>query len=92
METRQRTRLFRLIYKAIYLARTALALSRYIDRNGTLSIPGDDGPLLKQVYGDAPIGAADLADRLEQWKQEQFGQTAPAHSTATLCAIARNSG
>lgn len=88
------------IYKAIYLARTALALSRYIDRNGKLSIPGDDGPLLEQVYGDAPIGAADLADRLEQWEQEQFGQDAaerfladdvtlgdPADTAPDMCAI-----
>ena len=88
------------IYKAIYLARTALALSRYIDQNRKLSIPGDDGPLLEQVYGDTPIGAADLADRLEQWEQEQFGQDAaerfladdvtlgaPADTSPDMCAI-----
>ena len=88
------------IYKAIYLARTALALSHCIDQNGKLSIPGDDGPLLEQVYGDATIGAADLADHLEQWEQEQFGQDAaerfladdvtlgaPADTAPDMCAI-----
>lgn len=88
------------IYKAIYLARTALALSQHSDRGGKLSIPGDDGPLLEQVYGDAPIGAADLNERLEQWEQEQFGQDAaerfladgvtlsiPADTSPDMCAI-----
>ena len=88
------------IYKAIYLARTALALSCYSERGGKLSIPGDDGPLLEQVYGDAPISAADMNDRLEQWEQEQFGQDAaerfladdvtlgtPADTSADMCAI-----
>ena len=88
------------IYKAIYLARTALALSQYSDRGGKLSIPGDDGPLLEQVYGDAPIGAADMNERLEQWEQEQFGQDAaerfladdvtlsiPADISPDMCAI-----
>ena len=88
------------IYKAIYLARTALTLGRYRDRGGKLSIPGDDGPLLEQVYGDDPIGAASLASRLAQWEQEQFGQDAadrfladdvtlgtPANTPPDMCAV-----
>ena len=60
-----------MIYKAIYLARTALALSA---QGGKFSIPTDDGPLLEQVYG--AIGAANLEEQLDQWEKKQLGEDA----------------
>ena len=88
------------IYKAIYLARTALVLNQLSIDGDEISIPGDDGPLLEQVYGDDPVGDENLAARLAEWEEEQLGEdmaerfqaggvtlSKPCRTSSDMCAV-----
>lgn len=75
LETFEPRRVVRGIYKSSVLARTAFALA---DHGNTVVLPGDETRLINTVYeqeSPASLPKA-IADRLEEWDQEDTGSDA----------------